>query len=51
MWRDELDIYKVSKNRQNEDMLDVCIYYDRKSSAGDIFWKVKVIIFYISEIW
>jgi len=45
IWRDELVLDKVSKNRQNEEILDVCIYYDRKSSAGDIYWKVKVCFF------
>jgi hypothetical protein len=44
MWKDELDIHKVSKDRQNEDMLDVCVYYDKKSAAGDVNWKVKVIV-------
>jgi hypothetical protein len=42
MWRDELDVQKVSKNRQNEDMLDVCLYYDRNSASKDIYWKLKV---------
>lgn len=45
IWRDELDIHKVSKDRQNDDVMDVCIFYDRKSAAGDINWKVKVIVF------
>lgn len=44
MWREELEIDSVKKNKQNEEILDVCIYYDKRSSAGDIYWKVKVIL-------
>ena len=51
MWKDELEIDKVSKNRQDEEILDVCIFYDRKSSSGDINWKVKVMFCFNVEIW
>ncbi len=43
IWRDELDIHKVSKNRQDEELLDVCVYYDREYPSRDIMWKVKVL--------
>ena len=40
----------MSKNKQNEEILDVCIYYDKRSPAGDIYWKVKVMYLSYVEI-
>ena len=40
----------MKKNKQNEEILDVCVYYDKRSSAGDIYWKVKVMILVYVEI-
>ena len=50
IWRDELELDRVSKNRQNEEILDVCIYYDKRSPSRDIMWKVKVTFQFIEEI-
>ncbi len=44
MWSD-MRVDKVLKNRTDPEKIDVIIYYDKKSSSGDIVWTVDVNIY------
>lgn len=35
-----MEVDKVYKNKQDEKKIDAVVYYDRKSSKGDIIWLV-----------
>ena len=41
MWAD-MDIYKVSRNRQDKTKFDCILYFDKKNARKDIIWKIEV---------
>ena len=44
MW-DDMDVCKVSRNRQDRTKFECIVYYDKKDWRKDIIWKIEVYIY------